>query len=293
MAVVVVTFYKFIRLEDYVEQKKPLLDFCLGNQIKGTILLAEEGINATIAGSREAIAKLLAYLNQDSRFRDLTTKESEAATLPFERMKVKLKKEIVTLGVSEVDPTERVGIYVDPQNWNQIMGDSEMLVIDTRNSYEVAIGSFKGAINPETHSFRQFPDYIQQRVDPQRHPKVALFCTGGIRCEKASSLLLKQGFKEVYHLKGGILSYLEWVPPAESLWEGDCFVFDERVALGHGLAEGHYELCLGCGHPLAEEELRSQFYEPGISCPHCQEKLTPEKRQRQQKKWHKIQKKSK
>lgn len=288
MTWVVVTFYKFVRLEDYQNKKKPLLDFAGQNQIKGTILLAKEGINATVAGSRTAIDRLLAYLRQDPRLSDLTTKESQATEMPFARMKVKLKKEIVTLGVPEVDPTEQVGTYVAPQDWNQIISDPDMLVIDTRNSYEVAIGTFKGAIDPQTRSFRQFPEYIQQQVDPQQHPKVAMFCTGGIRCEKASALLLRQGFKEVYHLQGGILSYLAQIPPEESLWEGDCFVFDDRVALRHGLAEGDYETCLGCGHPLGEAELRSQFYELGISCPHCYEWLTPEKRQHER--WRQLQK---
>jgi UPF0176 protein len=238
MAVVVVTFYKFVRLTDYREQQSALLDFCVQNQIKGTILLAQEGINATIASSRESIDRLLAYLRQDPRLSDLTPKESQASTLPFARMKVKLKKEIVTLGVPGINPTEQVGTYVQPQDLNQIISDPEILVIDTRNSYEVAIGTFKGAIDPQTRSFRQFPEHIQQQVNPQQHPKVAMFCTGGIRCEKASALLLKQGFKEVYHLQGGILRYLEQIPPEVSLWDGDCFVFDERVALSHGLKTG-------------------------------------------------------
>lgn len=292
MTWVVVTFYKFVRLEDYQDKQKPLLEFTEQNQIKGTILLAKEGINATVAGSRTAIDRLLANLRQDPRLSDLTTKESSATEMPFARMKVKLKREIVTLGVPEVDPTEQAGTYVAPQEWNHLISDPDVLVLDTRNSYEVAIGTFKGAIDPQTRSFRQFPAYIQQHLDPQQHPKVAMFCTGGIRCEKASALLLKQGFKEVYHLQGGILSYLEQVPPEESLWEGDCFVFDERVALRHGLAEGDYAPCLGCGHPLSDEDLRSPFYEAGISCPHCHESLTPQKRQRQQERWRQLQQKA-
>lgn len=288
----VATFYKFVRLPDFVELREPLLSHCQEQDIKGTILLALEGINGTIAGSRQGIDSVLAFLCTDSRLADLEHKESFVDEPPFERMKVRLKSEIVTLGLPEVDPSQQVGTYVSPQEWNELISDPEVVLIDTRNDYEVSIGSFKGAQNPQTKSFREFPDYVNQHLDPTKHKKVAMFCTGGIRCEKASSLMLSQGFEQVYHLKGGILKYLEEVPADESLWEGECFVFDERVAVSHGLEEGRYELCLSCGRPIADEDKASPKYEPGISCPNCFDSLTEEKRVRQQEKWRQLQLKS-
>lgn len=281
MTQIVATFYKFVDLPDYREKQAYLLNYCQTHQVKGTILLASEGINGTIAASRHGIDQVLLYLKSDPRLADLTHRES-LANPPFERMKVKLKKEIVTLGVSEVNPNEQVGTYVTPQEWNNLIEDPEVLVIDTRNSYEVDIGTFKNAVNPNTHSFREFPDYVNHHLNPNQYKKVAMFCTGGIRCEKASSFLLKQGFTEVYHLKGGILKYLEEITPEESLWEGECFVFDERVAVTHGLAQGSHEMCLACGHPINETDQASSLYEDGISCPYCYESLTPEKYARQQ-----------
>ncbi|NEO28135.1 MAG: rhodanese-related sulfurtransferase, partial [Kamptonema sp. SIO4C4] len=210
-----------------------------------------------------------------------TPKESSAATPPFARLKVRLKSEIVTLGIPEANPTQQVGQYVSPQAWNALMNDPDVVVIDTRNDYEVKIGTFRGAKNPHTHSFREFPEYVNDTLKPQQPQKVAMFCTGGIRCEKATSYLLRQGFQEVYHLQGGILQYLQDVPEEESLWEGDCFVFDERVAVKHGLKPGEYDLCLSCGHPIADEDKQSPHYEEGIACPYCYETLTPEKRSRQ------------
>jgi UPF0176 protein len=277
--ITVVTFYKFVRLADCADWQPVLLEFCQAQTLRGTILLAQEGINGTVAGTPEALAALLAYLRADPRLTDLTARTSEAEQIPFERMKVKLKREIVTLGVP-VDPTEQVGTYVEPQDWNDLISDPDVMVIDTRNQYEIEIGSFKGAQNPGTNSFRQFPAYVQQ-LDPIQHKKVAMFCTGGIRCEKASSYLLSQGFEQVYHLKGGILSYLEQVSEPESLWEGECFVFDQRVALQHGLDLGSHDMCLSCGHPISEADQATSAYEAGISCPHCIAELTPEKRQRQ------------
>jgi UPF0176 protein len=228
---VVATFYKFVQLTDYADKRNLLLSFCQERSIKGTILLAAEGINGTIWGTRQGIDEVLELLRSDSRLADLEHKESYIDSSPFKRMKVKLKKEIVTLGLPEVNPNEKVGTYVEAKNWNQIICDPEVFVIDTRNEYEVEIGTFKRAINPQTGSFREFPEYVEKNFDPTKHKKVAMFCTGGIRCEKASSLMLSKGFQEVYHLKGGILKYLEEVPPEESLWEGDCFVFDDRVAI--------------------------------------------------------------
>lgn len=269
MSQVVAALYKFVQLSDFAEIRQPLLAVCQAQEIKGTILLAAEGINGTIAGSRSAIDAVLAYLRSDPRLADLEHQESTAEAPPFDRMKVKLKKEIVTLGVSEVDPNAQVGTYVYPQDWNAVISDPEVMVIDTRNEYEVAIGSFKGAQNPNIDSFREFPDYIRHHLDPSQHKKVAMFCTGGIRCEKASSLLLAQGFQAVYHLKGGILKYLEEVPPEESLWEGECFVFDQRIAVRHGLELGSYDMCQACGWPISPSDKLSPGYQEGISCSHC------------------------
>jgi UPF0176 protein len=193
-------------------------------------------------------------------------------------MKVKLKKEIVTMGVPGIDPTEQAGQYVKPEDWNALVNDPDVLLIDTRNDYEVDVGTFKGALDPRITTFREFPEYVKKNIDPQRQPRVAMFCTGGIRCEKASAYMLQQGFTEVYHLQGGILKYLENVPAEESLWQGECFVFDQRVAVGQGLAPGHYELCYGCSRPITAEEKTSPKYQAGISCPHCYDTLTPEKR---------------
>ncbi|HLP91509.1 MAG TPA: rhodanese-related sulfurtransferase [Nostocaceae cyanobacterium] len=287
--IVVATLYKFVSLPDFTEIRESLLDFCHSQAIKGTLLLAKEGINGTIAGSRQSIDAVLAYLRRDSRLADLEHKESYTDTLPFERMKVRLKQEIVTLGIPEVDPTEQVGTYVTPEEWNELISDPEVTVIDTRNDYEISIGTFKGAKNPKTESFREFPEYVSKNLDPRKHKKVAMFCTGGIRCEKASSYMIAQGFQEVYHLKGGILKYLEEISPEESLWEGECFVFDERVAVRHGLEAGSYELCLSCGHPISEADKADPKFETGISCPHCFEGLTEEKRLRQQEKWKQLQ----
>lgn len=282
MSIVVAAFYKFVRLPDYAELRSPLLELCLAQGIRGTILLAAEGINGTIAGTRQGIDAVLASLRSNDRFADLEHKESMAVEMPFDRLKVRLKREIVTLGLSGVDPTEQVGTYVEPQDWNDLITDPAVTLVDTRNQYEVDIGTFQGAKNPQTATFRQFPQFVEQQLDPTQHKKVALFCTGGIRCEKATAYLLAQGFEEVYHLKGGILKYLEEVPPESSLWQGECFVFDQRVAVQQGLELGTHEMCLSCGHPISESDKASIDYEAGISCPHCIDSLTPEKRDRQQ-----------
>lgn len=282
MTQVVATFYKFVKLPDFAEKQAPLLAYCQAQSIRGTILLAAEGINGTIAGCRQAIDSVLSFVRSDPRLIDLEHKESHADSPPFARLKVRLKKEIVTLGLPEIDPSDRVGTYVSPQEWNALISDPEVTLIDTRNDYEVSIGTFKGAQNPKTGSFRQFPDYVRTHLDPSKHKKVAMFCTGGIRCEKATSLMMAQGFQEVYHLQGGILKYLEEVPPEESLWQGECFVFDQRVAVEHGLEAGTHEMCRSCGHPIAESDKTSPHYQEGISCPHCFDSLTEEKRERQQ-----------
>lgn len=260
----------------------PLLLHCQEQGVRGTILLAAEGINGTVAGSSQAIASLLTFLRSDPRLVDLESNESYADLPPFERMKVQLKKEIVTLGMPEVNPNHQVGTYVDPKDWNTLISDPEVVVIDTRNDYEVNIGTFKGAKDPKTASFRQFPNYVQNQLDPTQHKKVALFCTGGIRCEKASSFMLEQGFQEVYHLKGGILKYLEEVPAEESLWQGECFVFDQRVAVRHGLEAGTHNLCRACGRPISQADQVSPQYQAGISCPYCFDDLTEAKKARQE-----------
>ena len=282
MTQIVATFYKFVKLPDFTQKQQPILSLCQAQAVKGTILLAAEGINGTIAASRESIDAVLSFLRSDSRLADLEHKESYTDSPPFERMKVRLKQEIVTIGLPQVDPNEQVGTYVSPKDWNALICDPEVTVIDTRNDYEVSIGSFKGAQNPQTESFRQFPDYIRQNLDPAKHKKVAMFCTGGIRCEKASAFMLSEGFQEVYHLKGGILKYLEEVPEQESLWQGECFVFDERVAVAQGLALGSHEMCLSCGHPISNEDKTSSKYKYSISCPYCFDQLTQEKRKRQE-----------
>jgi UPF0176 protein len=233
---VVAAVYKFVKLADSASLREPLLAQCDALGITGTLLLAEEGINGTIAGTRSGIDNILAYLRSDPRLGDLEHKESFAEHPPFYRMKVKLKKEIVTMGVPGIDPTERVGRYVKPEDWNALIRDPDVLLVDTRNDYEVDVGTFKGAVDPRITTFREFPDYVKRNFDPEKQPRVAMFCTGGIRCEKASAYMLQQGFPEVYHLQGGILKYLENIPAERSLWQGECFVFDQRVAVGHGLA---------------------------------------------------------
>ncbi|OYY49951.1 MAG: hypothetical protein B7X95_02815 [Methylophilaceae bacterium 17-44-8] len=270
--------YKFVSLPNYQALQAPILAMCNQHQIKGTLLLATEGINGTIAGAPEHIQAVLAALRQYPEFSDLEHKESYADTHPFYRMKVKLKKEIVTMGVPNIDPNQVVGTYVKPEDWNALISDPDVILLDTRNDYEVSIGTFHGAVDPKTTTFRQFPEYVAQNLDKNKHKKVAMFCTGGIRCEKASSFMKQQGFEEVYHLQGGILKYLETVPKELSMWEGECFVFDQRVAVKHGLEVGDYDQCYACRMPLSPEELKSPMYTPGIACPHCYNKTSEEKK---------------
>ena len=280
MPYVVAALYKFVRLDDYEALREPLLEKCRELGIKGTLLLAWEGINGTIAGPRESIDAILAYLKADSRLADIEHKESFFDEPPFYRMKVKLKKEIVTLGVEGIDPNSMVGHYVEPKDWNALISDPDVILIDTRNSYEYELGTFERAIDPQTESFRQFPDYVRQNLDPAKHKKVAMFCTGGIRCEKSTGYMLQQGFEEVYHLKGGILKYLEDVPEAESLWRGDCYVFDNRVAVNHRLQQGSYDLCHGCRFPVSAEDKLSPQYQAGVCCPRCHDSLTEDQKTR-------------
>lgn len=278
--IVIATFYKFVSLDALPQRQQALKAFCQAHSIKGSILLAEEGINATVAGTRPQIDLLLAHLRADTPFSDLEHKESYADFIPFQRMKVRLKREIVNMQVPTVSPEEMVGQYVPPEAWNALISDPEVVLVDTRNDFEVQLGSFQGAINPQTEAFHQFPAYANQALDPQKHKKVALFCTGGIRCEKATSYLLGQGFQEVYHLQGGILKYLETVPPEESLWEGECFVFDDRVTVDHALAPGDGELCHACQRPLTATDRQASTYIQGVCCPHCHDSIDAERKAR-------------
>ena len=266
-------FYKFVELPDYALLKAPLLAFCEQRGVKGMILLATEGINSTLAGPPEGVREVLNYLRQDPRLADLQHKEAWSDKAPFYRMKVRLKHEIVTLGVPEANPAKLAGTYVKPADWNALISDPEVVVIDTRNHYEVGIGTFAGALNPQVDSFSQLPQWIEQAaiLHPVtgKKPKVAMFCTGGIRCEKSTALMRLQGFDEVYHLEGGILKYLETVPPEQSLWQGACFVFDERVSVGHGLEVGEYGLCRACRMPINEADKLSPLFEEGVSCASC------------------------
>lgn len=280
MSYIVAAMYKFVSLPDYEALREPLLDVCRDAGIKGTLLLAQEGINGTVSGTREGLDTLLAYLRSDERLVDLEHKESVHDSQPFLRMKVKLKREIVTMGVPSVDPNRVVGTYVAPGDWNTLLDDPEVVLVDTRNDYEYAIGSFDGAIDPDIETFREFPAWVAENLDPDRNKKVAMFCTGGIRCEKASSYLLEQGFEAVYHLRGGILKYLEEVPEDETRWHGECFVFDERVAVDHQLQKGRYEQCFACRHPVSAEDMASPAYRKGVSCPHCIDRKSDAQRER-------------
>ncbi|MCH9745664.1 MAG: rhodanese-related sulfurtransferase [Proteobacteria bacterium] len=265
----VCALYQFVRLDDFEDFSKPLRELMLDLDIKGTILLALEGLNGTISGQSKSIDKLLDFLDKDGRFNQLEIKFSQSQKPPFKRLKVKLKKEIVTLGVTGIDPKESVGTYVAPQDWNALISDPDVVLIDTRNNYEYEIGSFKGAINPVTETFREFPEYTKNNLEQYRHKKVAMFCTGGIRCEKSTAYLKTQGFDTVYHLQGGILKYLEQMPQEDSLWEGECFVFDDRVAVKHNLEQGQYDQCHACRYPITEQDKAHDHYEKGVSCPRC------------------------
>lgn len=287
--IVVAALYKFSAFEDFQKQRAVIAEKCKEYGIKGTLLLAHEGVNGTIAGSRQGIDDILRFLRALPGFEDLEHKESYCQTQPFLRMKVRLKKEIVTSGVPELaNPTQNVGEYVDPYTWNQLISDPRTIVIDTRNDYEVALGTFHRATNPETKSFREFPQFVEN-LQVDKETPVAMFCTGGIRCEKASSYMKSMGFKKVYHLQGGILKYLETVPKEKSLWEGECFVFDNRVAVDHDLAVGHYELCHGCRNPISAEDKTSPLYEEGVACPQCHDIRTEHQKNKARERHKQIQ----
>ena len=276
----VTTFYRFTTLEDHASLQGPIEACCTAHGVRGIILLAPEGINATISGNREGVMAVIDHLKEDPRLADLTWKESEAARQPFRKMRVRLKREIVTMGVEGIDPAHLTGTYVKPEDWNALISDPDVIVIDTRNDYEVEIGSFQNAIDPEIESFGQLPEWLDDRIDPERQPRVAMFCTGGIRCEKSTALLKQSGVREVYHLKGGILKYLERIPEEESLWTGKCFVFDERVSVGHGLKVGDYALCRACRYPVRESDRQSDLFLEGVSCPRCHDRTTDEQKAR-------------
>ena len=284
-------FYKFVELPHYAERRAPLLAVCEQHAVKGLILLAREGINSTIAGPAEGVHAVLAYLRSDPLLADLQHKESWSGRAPFYRMKVRLKKEIVTLGLPDISPIHGVGTYVQAAHWNALISDPDVVVVDTRNDYEVEMGTFAHAVNPQIRSFSELPKWVKDadRLGKAkgRKPKVAMFCTGGIRCEKSTSLMKSLGYDEVYHLEGGILKYLETVPPEQSLWEGECFVFDERVSVGHALVPGGHALCRACRQPLPQGATESPLYEAGVNCPRCHahtsetQKSSARERQRQ------------
>lgn len=265
----IAAFYHFAEFSDYKDWLPRLEELCEAQQLIGTILLAHEGVNGTVAGSREGLEHLLSMLRADTRFSGIQVKWSETDDKPFLRMKVRLKKEIVSMGVDGVKPHEKTGVLVSPTEWNELIDDPDIVLIDTRNHYEVDVGTFKNAINPHADSFREFPQYVEDNFEDAKDRKVAMFCTGGIRCEKASAYMLEQGFKEVYQLHGGILEYLNQVQPEDSLWEGECFVFDRRVTVNNQLEPGSYIQCHACRRPVTAEEAASEHYEKGVSCPHC------------------------
>lgn len=267
----VAALYCFARFPDFEAYQAPLTELCDQNGIKGTLLLAAEGLNGTVAGTQSGIAALIAFIEAIPALREqnIELKYSTASQMPFNRMKVRLKKEIVTMGVEGIDPLQSVGTYVQPEEWNALIDDENTILIDTRNDYEYAIGTFKGAIDPKTKTFREFPQWVEDHRSDLEGKKIAMFCTGGIRCEKATAFVKGLGFDDVYHLKGGILKYLEDMPAEDTRWEGECFVFDERVSVGHGLVEGDVQLCRACRNPVTPEGKLSQFYEEGISCDSC------------------------
>lgn len=273
----VAAFYRFVALSDLDLHRAWTLDLCRRHQILGTILIAPEGVNATIAGAPDDLAACIDGLDARFGIRSGELKFSHASEKPFQRMKVRLKKEIITMRQPDANPALRVGTYVEPEGWNDLIADPDVVVLDTRNHYETAIGIFKNAVDPKTQIFTEFADYVQKNLDPARHKKIAMYCTGGIRCEKASSYMLAQGFEEVYHLKGGILKYLETIPADQSLWDGECYVFDRRVAVGHALEEGQHESCFGCGYPLSPEDRAHPDYEEGVSCAKCLSSHSPQR----------------
>ena len=282
MSHIVCALYKFVSLENYESLRQPLITFMKEHEVCGTLLLAHEGINGTVSASRESIDLLLHWLEKQPGLDSIVVKESTSEEKPFKRTKVKLKKEIVTMGIENIDPKKVVGTYVEPKNWNDLINDPDVLLIDTRNEYEYKVGTFKNAVNPKTESFSEFPEFVKNNLSVEKHKKVAMFCTGGIRCEKSTAYLKEQGFEEVYHLKGGILKYLEEVPKEETTWQGECFVFDDRVTVDHDLNPGSYKQCNACRLPITEADQQSEKYVQGVSCPYCFDSTSPEQKARYQ-----------
>ena len=280
--ILVAALYKFVEIDDLLSLQSNLYEICEKNNIMGTILIANEGINGTISGKNNEINQTISLLKSDKRFANIEIKYSSTNKQPFHRMKVRLKKEIVTIGLPEINPNKKVGTYVKPDDWNDLISDPNVVVIDTRNKYETKIGSFQNALDPETSSFREFPDWVKKFKSSKENAnkKIAMFCTGGIRCEKASSLMKEEGFEDVYHLQGGILKYLETIDKENSLWNGECFVFDQRVCLTNELEVGSYKMCFACRMPITEEEMQNEKYIEGISCIYCYDKTTKEKKER-------------
>ena len=280
--ILVAALYKFVEIDDLLSLQSNLYEICEKNNIMGTILIANEGINGTISGKTNEINQTISLLKSDKRFTNIEIKYSSTDKQPFHRMKVRLKKEIVTIGLPEINPNKKVGTYVKPEDWNDLISDPNVIVIDTRNKYETKIGSFQNALDPETSSFREFPDWVKKFKSSKENAnkKIAMFCTGGIRCEKASSLMKEEGFENVYHLQGGILKYLETIDKENSLWNGECFVFDQRVCLTDELEVGSYKMCFACRMPITEEEMQNEKYIEGISCIYCYDKTTKEKKER-------------
>jgi UPF0176 protein len=274
MTYTIAALYLFIPVADPAELKQKFLQELSPLQLCGTLLIAPEGINGTLAGSELAIQELLICLNNNTGLSQKDVKFSYSEEKPFNRFKIRLKREIVTFNQPHVNPNLRVGTYIEPDQWNTLIEDPDVTVIDTRNKYETLIGTFKNAIDPKIDSFTEFSDYVRENLDPKKHKKIAMFCTGGIRCEKASSFMLTEGFESVFHLKGGILKYLEEIPKEQSRWQGDCYVFDRRMAVGHGLTTGHYSMCYCCGYPLSDKDKTHNLYEEGVSCAHCYEKTS-------------------
>lgn len=280
--ILVAALYKFVEIDDLLSLQSNLYEICEKNNIMGTILIANEGINGTISGKTNEINQTISLLKSDKRFTNIEIKYSSTDKQPFHRMKVRLKKEIVTIGLPEINPNKKVGTYVKPDDWNDLISDPNVVVIDARNKYETKIGSFQNALDPETSSFREFPNWVKKfkSYKENANKKIAMFCTGGIRCEKASSLMKEEGFEDVYHLQGGILKYLETIDKENSLWNGECFVFDQRVCLTDELEVGSYKMCFACRMPITEEEMQNEKYIEGISCIYCYDKTTKEKKER-------------
>ena len=280
--ILVAALYKFVEIDDLLSLQSNLYEICEKNNIMGTILIANEGINGTISGKTNEINQTISLLKSDKRFVNIEIKYSSTDKQPFHRMKVRLKKEIVTIGLPEINPNKKVGTYVKPDDWNDLISDPNVVVIDARNKYETKIGSFQNALDPETSSFREFPDWVKKFKSSKENAnkKIAMFCTGGIRCEKASSLMKEEGFEDVYHLQGGILKYLETIDKENSIWNGECFVFDQRVCLTDKLEVGSYKMCFACRMPITEEEMQNEKYIEGISCIYCYDKTTKEKKER-------------